>query len=184
MGSRKPNNPAAPCRQALNEAQEERELTLRNYPPDSPQASARILAMALLADGSIDLSELSALARRGTLQRLGISEAAFDDVIHDLCADLLIDNSSPVSGYLVLGRDLLRRLLGDIGDPTLQKKLLRGVLDIVHADGELAGGEAVLLSVAADCWDIDPFDSYRILATPGRRLPSQVRRLRREPTQR
>lgn len=140
--------------------------------------------MALLADGSIDFSELSALARRGTLQRLGISEAAFDDVIHDLCADLLIDNFSPVSGYLVLGRDLLRRLLGDIGDPALQKKLLRGVLDIVHADGELAGGEAVLLSVAADCWDIDPFDSYRILATPGRRLPSQVRRLRREPTQR
>ena len=34
----------------------------------------------------------------------------------------------------------------------------------MHADGELAGGEAVLLSVAADCWNIDPFDSYRILA--------------------
>jgi uncharacterized tellurite resistance protein B-like protein len=140
--------------------------------------------MALLADGSIDFSELSALARRGTLQRLGISEAAFDDVIHELCADLLIDSSSPVSGYLVLGRNLLRRLLGDIGDPALQRKLLRGVLDIVHADGELAGGEAVLLSVAADCWNIDPFDSYRILATPGRRWPPQVCRIRREPTQR
>lgn len=184
MGSRKPNNPAAPRRPPFNEVQDEHGPALRDYPADSPQASARILAMALLADGSIDFAELSALARRGTLQRLGISEAAFDDVIHDLCTDLLIDNSPPVSGYLVLGRDLLRRLLGDIGDPTLQRKLLRGVLDIVHADGELAGGEAVLLSVAADCWDIDPFDSYRILATPGRRWPPQVRRLRREPTQR
>lgn len=179
MGSRKPNNPAAPRRQALSETQEERDPTLRNYPPNGPQASARILAMALLADGTIDFSELSALARRGTLQRLGISEAAFDDVIRDLCTDLLVDNSSPVSGYLVLGRDLLRRLLGDIGAPTLQRKLLRGVLDIVHADGELAGGEAVLLSVAADCWDIDPFDSYRILATSGRLWPPQVCRVRR-----
>lgn len=184
MGSRKPNHPAAPRSQALNEAQDERDLALRSYPPDSPQASARILAVALLADGAIDFSELSALARRGTLQRLGISEAAFDKVIHELCADLLIDTPSPASGYLVLGRDLLRRILGDIGDPALQKKLLRGVLDIVHADGELAGGEAVLLSVAADCWDIDPFDSYRILAMPGRRWPPQVRNIRREPRQR
>ena len=149
-------------------ATEDAELKLREYPVDSPQAAARILVLALLADGSIDWSELAVLARRGTLQRLGISEAAFDDVIHALCADMLVDSANASAGYLVLGRKVLCRILGDIGDPVLQRKLLRAVLDIVHADGELAGGEAVLLSVAAECWEIDPFDSYRLLAKPGR----------------
>lgn len=150
-------------------ASEGAEPVLRAYPADSPQAAARVLVLALLADGSIDWSELSVLARRGTLQHLGISEAAFDEVIHALCADLLVDRAAASGGYLVLGRKLLARILGDIGDPGLQRQLLRGVLDIVHADGELAGGEAVLLSVAAECWQIDPFDTYRLLAKPGRR---------------
>ena len=176
MGSRKPPHP--PYNTLADDSPDPR---FREYPVDSPQAAARILALALLADGAIDPSELSALARRSTLQRLGITEQVFDEVIHDLCADLLIDSRSrsTIFGDFVLGRDALRRILGDIDEPGLQHKLLRGVLDIVHADGELAGGEAVLLSVAAECWDIDPFDSYRILATPGRRWPPHVRRLRR-----
>lgn len=180
MGSRKPQHLNRQHQTSDTQASDAQYPRFRAYPIDSPQAAARILALALLADGAIDPSELSALARRSTLQRLGISEQAFDEVIHDLCADLLIDSRATMYGDFVLGRDALRRILGDIDDPLLQHKLLRGVLDIVHADGELAGGEAVLLSVAAECWDIDPFDSYRILATPGRRWPPQVRRLRRE----
>lgn len=153
---------------------------LRAYPADSPQAAARILALALLADGTIHLAELSALARRATLQRLGIGDAAFSAVIDELCADLLLDAAPTPSGHLVLGRDALRRILGDIGDPALQRRVLRSVLDIVHADGELAGGEAVLLSVAAECWGIDPFDSYRILADAGHSPLPRLRRARRD----
>lgn len=181
MGTRKPQHPSAHDVKGRAMAQHEREPQLRPYPIDSPQASARVLALALLADGSIQLAELSTIARRGILARLGISATAFDDVIHELCADLLIDGAAASSGYLILGREALRRILGDIDDPALQRNLLRAVLDIVHADGELAGGEAVLLSVAAEAWDIDPFDSYRILARPGRRWPPQVRRIRRDP---
>lgn len=177
MGTRKPQPPVTVRGQSSDPAGNDRDLSFRSYPMDSPQAAARILALALLADGTIQLSELSSLSRRGTLQRLGITEAALDAVIHELCSDLLAGGVAN-SGYLVVGRDVLRKLLGDIGDPALQRSLLRGVLDIVHADGELAGGEAVLLSVAADCWNIDPFDSYRILAKPGRRWPPQVPRVR------
>lgn len=179
MGTRKPPNRTLPERRIGEHGRDDHAPLLRKYPIDSPQAAARILALALLADGSIHLAELSTLARRGVLQRLGINATAFDDVIHELCADLLLDGAAASAGYLILGRDALRRILGDIGDPVLQRKLLRAVLDIVHADGELAGGEAVLLSVAADAWDIDPFDSYRILAQAGQRWPPQVRRLRR-----
>lgn len=181
MGTRKPLHAGSHDRSSGLAVGHDRELPLRTYPADSPQAAARVLALALLADGSIHVTELSTLSRRGILQRLGISATAFDDVIHELCTDLLIDGAAASSGYLILGRDALRRILGDIGDPALQRRLLRAVLDIVHADGELAGGEAVLLSAAADVWDIDPFDSYRILARPGKRWPPQVRRLRRDP---
>lgn len=179
MGSRKPHYPNRHHQSSETLASDDQHPRFREYPIDSPQAAARILALALLADGAIDPAELSALARRSTLQRLGITEQVFDEVIHDLCTDLLIDSRATMFGDFVLGRDALRRILEDIDEPSLQHRLLRGVLDIVHADGELAGGEAVLLSVAAECWDIDPFDSYRILATPGRRWPPQVRRLRR-----
>lgn len=169
MATSKPQSPG----HKASSPSEDAEFVLRSYPVDSPQAAARVLVLALLADGSIDWSELSVLARRGTLHRLGISEAAFDEVMHGLCADLLVDRAAASGGYLVLGRKILSRILGDIGDPALQRKLLRGVLEIVHADGELAGGEAVLLSVAAECWEIDPFDTYRLLAKPARRNTRQ-----------
>lgn len=151
--------------------------TIRNYPSDSPQAAARVLALALLADGAIHSSELRALARSGILQRLGIDQAAFESVIDDLCADLQIETRS--SGCLKLGKDALRHILEDIGQRSLQQQLLRSVLDIIHADGKLVGCEAVLLSLAAECWDIDPFDSYRILAKPERRGRTQVLRASR-----
>lgn len=180
MGTRKPKSSVTARGYSPRPVPADTEPPFRIYPMDSPQAAARILALALLADGSIQLSELSMLARRGILLRLGITEAGFDKVIHELCDDLLAGNRATDAGDLLLGRDVLRRILSDIDHPELQRKLLRGVLDIVHADGELAGGEAVLLSVAADCWQIDPFDSYRILAKPGRRRPPQAHRARRD----
>ncbi len=173
MATRRSQHLVSPRRKNLTPAQEVQEPSLRAYPIDSPQAAARVLALALLADGSLQLSEFSALGRRGTLARLGITEPDFNEVIDELCVDLLLDGAASASGYFVIGRDALRRIVGDIDDPAMQRKLLRGVLDIVHADGVLAGGEAVLLSVAAECWDIDPFDSYRILAKSNAPAPRQ-----------
>ncbi|MBL8487004.1 MAG: hypothetical protein JNK22_07965, partial [Rhodocyclaceae bacterium] len=61
---------------------------LRAYPPDSPRAMARLVALAMLADGRLEERELAALDRRGVLTALGITRADFNQVLFDLCQDL------------------------------------------------------------------------------------------------
>ena len=46
---------------------------LRAYPPDSPAAGARLVALALLADGKLEASELEGLGRHRVFDTLGIS---------------------------------------------------------------------------------------------------------------
>ena len=139
---------------------------MRHYPEDSPKAAARVIALALLADGAIDPSELATLKRRRTLDRLGLGEPEFDAVIRDLCEDLMVYSHRVAAGHLEIGREALREVLAEIRHPKLRKRLLATVLDIANADSELAGGEAVLIASAAECWGIDPFDAFGISTLP------------------
>lgn len=147
---------------------------MRHYQTNSPKAAARILALALLADGAIDPSELRTLGRYAILNRIGVCEEDFDTVIHELCEDLLLYAQRSPSGNLEVGAESLREVLGDISNPSLQHKLLRAVMQIVNADGHMSGGEAVLVSVAADRWALEPFDTFRTTPMRGRRWPPQV----------
>ena len=95
---------------------------MRHYTTDSPEASARILALALLADGAIDLSELRTLQSHDIAKCVGLDDFHFDKVI--------------------------------------------------HADGRLAGSEAIIVSKAMQRWDLD------LLRTAHTPIP-QVRRVAR-----
>jgi uncharacterized tellurite resistance protein B-like protein len=139
---------------------------MRHYPADSQKAAARIIALALLADGAIDPSELAMLKNRRTLDALELSEAEFEAVIHALCEDLVVYSHRVPAGHLEIGREALHEILGEVRDPHLRGRLLRSVLDIANADGELAGGEAVLIASAAECWGVDPFDAFGIETLP------------------
>lgn len=149
---------------------------MRHYPPDSPEAAARVLALALLADGAIDPSELGTLRRHAILDRLGLDEERFERVVHALCEDLAQYALRDASGQFEIGHEALREILGEVRHRRLQKRLLRTVHEIVEADGQLAGGEAVLVALAAECWGLTPFAALRIAPPPGRRWPPQLRR--------
>ena len=127
---------------------------MRHYPSNSPQATARVLALALMADGAIDATELSVLQQRDLLGRLGLGEDDFDRVMHEFCDDLLMSGARTASGQLVLGGETVGALLAEVQDPVLRRRLLRAVLDIVNADGSLEGGEALLVSRALKDWDL------------------------------
>lgn len=131
---------------------------MRRYAPNSPQSAARLLALALLADGGIDASELRSLEHHRVFQRLGLTVDQFDATTREFCEDLLSASRHSLSGQLDLDPELIDALLAEVSDPTLRKKLLRAMLDIVHADGHLAGGEAVLMSRALHKWDLDLFE--------------------------
>ena len=128
---------------------------MRHYPSDSPQAMARLLVLALLADGLIDTSELDLLDDRRTIARLGLDSAGFDDVFYGFCADMLRTGQRMTSDRLDLDADTIDRMLDEVRDPLLQRKTLRAMLDIVHADRQLPGGEAAMIARALKRWSID-----------------------------
>ena len=128
---------------------------MRVYSPNSPQAIARVLSLTILADGGLDVSELRVLGSYDLPRRLQLSDTEFDAVMRDFCYDLMQFADGDYYSHLVLEREMIATLLGDINDPALQLKLLRIMVDIVHADGTLAGGEAVLLAEAMLRWELD-----------------------------
>lgn len=128
---------------------------MRHYPSDSPEAMGRLVALTLMADGAIDASELKQLDHKDTVRRLGLNEASFDKLIHELCDDMLSSAHRTPAGHLELDVKNIDLLLAEVEHPLLQKQVLRMMLDIVNADSELSGGEAVLVAEAMKFWGID-----------------------------
>lgn len=148
---------------------------MRNYPSDSPEATGRIIALALLADGAIDLSELKSMEHHDIVNHLGLDRERFDKVVHEFCEDMLLYAHRTSSGQFELDQEAITLLLADIRNQQLQKKLLRAMLDVVNADGRLAGGEAVLVSQAMKLWEIDLYEVSHAPTLRSRRLIPQTR---------
>lgn len=128
---------------------------MRNYPTDSPQAAARVVTLAMMADGAIDRSETLLLERIQILSRLGLSIEQFDSIYYDYCTDMLSSAYRHDSGRLQLDEEKIKQLLSEIRDPGLQKKILRMMLDIVNADHQLSADEAALIAQVVQHWGID-----------------------------
>ncbi len=125
---------------------------LRAYPPDSPRAMARLVALAMLADGRLEERELAALDRRGVLTALGITRADFNQVLFDLCQDLaaLPDRR----GAYFLSATVLDGLFAEVRSIARQKSMVRVLFDVIRSDGHLAAGEERLFWSALDAWSM------------------------------
>ncbi|HRI91959.1 MULTISPECIES: TerB family tellurite resistance protein [unclassified Candidatus Accumulibacter] len=132
-----------------------KERKMRKYPIDSPEAMARIVALALLADGALDHSEVEALEKHELRGDLGIPPETLERVIHEFCNDLMQTARAPNIGQIELDLQLVDHLLDDIQSPELQKKALTAIVDIVDADGSLNSGEAILISQAMSRWGLE-----------------------------
>lgn len=128
---------------------------MRKYPNDSVEAAARIVALALMADGAIDRSELLLLERQQIVGRLGLDHEQFDAIYYEYCTDMLTSAYRNASGLLELDEQGIDKLLDEISDPALQKKILRIMLDILNSDHRLTAKEAALIARALKCWDMD-----------------------------
>ena len=145
---------------------------MRHYPSDSPEAMGRLVALTLMADGAIDSSELRLLDRKDSIRRLGLNHSGFDQLVHDLCDDMLSSAHRTQSGQLELDAPSIDLLLAEIQQPVLQKRVLRIMLDIVNADRKLSGGEAVLVAEAMKFWGIDLYE-VSDCSIPCASLPTQ-----------
>lgn len=122
---------------------------MRSYPIDSAQAAGRILALSMVADGSLAETEIAALDRSRILEHLDLDQAQFQCLMQELCDDLLATASH---GSVQLERDVIDSLLSEIQSPELRRKLLRAMWSVADADEWLADGEAVLLARASIVW--------------------------------
>lgn len=128
---------------------------MRSYAIDSPHAMARIVALAMLVDGGLDKSELELVSRYGIVQKLGLDDDEFEQIVHHLCEDMLQCSDTSHYGQIELNPDMLNSLLAEIQDPQLQKLLLAWMVAIVDADSRVSDGEAVLISKALERWMLD-----------------------------
>jgi len=78
------------------------------------------------------------------------------------------------AGHLELDVKSVDLLLAEVQHPLLQKQVLRMMLDVVNADSELSGGEAVLVAEAMKFWGIDLCE-VSDCSVPSLRLRSQRR---------
>ena len=124
---------------------------MRNYPRNSPEAAARIVALVLVSDGHACSSELDAVDNANVATELGLGSDAFRAVLRTLCEDLLLGASS---GSMLSGIDAegLRSLMAEVDDVSLQRKVLKLSLAVAAADAHLADGETLVLDAARQHW--------------------------------
>jgi uncharacterized tellurite resistance protein B-like protein len=125
---------------------------MRSYPIDSPEAVSRLLALTMIVDGHLSPSEMKAMHSSGILQQSAIDEDDFDDVVRDLCEDLLASAARRCSQEVEIDGRLLDGLLGEVEDQALRMSVMKTMLDIVHADSVLDARETLLIERAFKAW--------------------------------
>lgn len=147
---------------------------MRNYPRNSPEAAARLVSLALLADGHLDRAEIEALQRSGACRDLGLSDEEFNAVLHAFCEDLLATSAHTWGAACLLDADTLDALMAEVDDPALRSRVLRLCAEVVHADRHVADGESLVLRTALDRWD-DVLPRGDGDVQPGRPLTGRAR---------
>lgn len=134
---------------------------LRSYGRNSPRAKARILILAMLADGQLAEPELDFLTRPNTLSRLGIDREDMIQVFYDFCEDaaqLPVDRRD-----CLLTENVLDQLFQEIHNPSERQALLRLIFDVIRSDGQLAANESSLFWYAVESWKFSPADTQHAL---------------------
>ena len=126
---------------------------MRTYPTNSPEALARLVCMAILADGRLDNREVELIERTTLHKDLGLDRNILLQILLDTCRDL-IDEAELASVPLLENARLLR-LADDITDAALQRKACAAILVVAKVDGRLSFGEKHLLRVLMARWDLE-----------------------------
>lgn len=128
---------------------------MRTYPENSSDALARIMSVAIFADGSPDPRELS-LAQSPAIQaRLGYDSTQFQRVMAEFCADLA-DLRPPGSDVIAVTPETVGRLLDEITDPAKQAVACRSVFEVICADRRAHAAETGILREMVRHWDASP----------------------------
>jgi len=127
---------------------------MRSYPINSPQAAARIVALAMLADGQMCRAEINVLDRLRAHEQLGLRADELHSVVHSMCNDLLSAAELTWAHACQVDPRTLAKLMAEIDDPELRLKILGLCIAVIEADGRVVAGEAIVLMVAVEHWGL------------------------------
>ena len=127
---------------------------MRNYPHNSPEAAARIVALVLISDGHVCSSEFDILKQLGAERELGLEPQLLPHIVYTLCEELLAVGYETGSLMANVDDSALASLMAEISDPALQRKVLRLSLAAARADGHLAEGETLVVDAARHHWKL------------------------------
>ena len=127
---------------------------MRAYSSNSAQAAARVVALAMLADGRLCKAEMDTLERLGVAAQLGLTPAQMHTVVHGLCEDLLGAGERAATDTCPVAPATLAALLAEVSDPALRAKVLNLSVALVEADAHVAAGEALVLVSAIEQWGL------------------------------
>jgi len=144
---------------------------MRNYPLNSPEAAARIVALVLISDGHVCSSEFDILKQLGAERELGLEPQLLPHIVHTLCEELLLGGYANGSLLGNVDDSALASLMAEVSNPALQRTVLRLSLAAAQADGHLADGEALVLAAAAHHWKMGEGDANSTLKS-ARRQPA------------
>jgi uncharacterized tellurite resistance protein B-like protein len=133
---------------------------MRSYPRNSPEAAARILSLAALADGSLSSVEVQALDEVDAYAQLGLHRLQMQEVMRALCHDLLshaeLKEQDGVHEATVcrLAPTLMAELMAEVDDPQLRMTLLQLCVKVIEADHHIDEGESLVLLTVLEQWDL------------------------------
>jgi hypothetical protein len=125
---------------------------MRTYPRNSPQAAARIVALAMICDGHVCRAEVESLQNGRAAAELGLGPDDFSTALQTLCEDLLQPANALGSLTSCLDDAALVAMVDEIDDPSLRAKVVGAVQAAVAADRHLSDGEQVVLGTLRRRW--------------------------------
>ena len=127
---------------------------MRTYPPNSPEAAARIVALAMLADGYVCRSEMQALDALHAGERLQLAPEQMRAVLRGLSEDLLASAYPQWGSTCQMDGHALGTLLDEVSDPALRATTLALCRQLAHADAHWAPAEDRLMARLAQHWQL------------------------------
>ena len=131
-----------------------RPLSTRPILPDTPEAAARVLVLAIVADGRLGACEVQVLDDANAYERLGLDRDGFYRVMREVCAELLDRQSRTGDSMFQLDGTDAGSWLDAVSDPETRHQVLSLALQVIRSDGVLHPGESRLFWQALDTWKI------------------------------
>ena len=126
---------------------------MRIYPRNSPEAAARIVALAVLADGRFGSEELLMLDYLRAHEQLGLSVRQLDVVLESFCEDLGTTHSGwPEAG--LLDPRAMEALMAEVDEPALRRQVLQLCVAVIEADGRIRDSESIVLNAVVEHWGL------------------------------